>query len=71
MLNVSGSMSFSSCRATKVGGALTADSVYVEGCELQLQFSQLENAGDVEERSIVFQLKHIELHIDGICTGPI
>ena len=31
MLNVSGSMSFSSCRATKDGGAFTADSVYVEG----------------------------------------
>eukprot|EP00435_Cladocopium_sp_Y103_P056726 s159_g19.t1 len=31
MLNVSGSMSFSSCRATKDGGAFTADSVHVEG----------------------------------------
>lgn len=31
MLNVSESMSFSSCRATKDGGAFTADSVYVEG----------------------------------------
>lgn len=31
MMNVSGSMSFSSCNATKDGGAFTADSVFVGG----------------------------------------
>ena len=62
MMNVSGSMSFSSCNATKDGGAFTADSVFVGGhsAVLQLQFS----AVDFEvERSIMDQAHCRRLYI--------